>query len=119
MDRIFLEDVRFWIAVGVTEAERIRPQPCRLDVVLEADLSQAGETGDLSRGVDYAAVFATLEQICGRGSFQLLEEIAHQACQAILGQFPVESVQFAIRKLRPFTDQIGAVGIEVRRRLEP
>jgi dihydroneopterin aldolase len=115
MDKVFLEDIRFMIAVGVTAEERSCPQPCRLDVTLGTDLTRAGETGDLAQSVDYTAVFETLERVCTGGSFQLLEEIAHQACQAVLSRFPVKSIKLTIRKLQPFTDKVGAVGIEITR----
>ena len=116
MDKILLEDIRFLIAVGVTQEERNRPQLCRLDVTLKTDLSGAGATGDLTRGVDYSAVFGVLEDLCTRKSFKLLEEIAHQACEVLLARFTVRTVQFRIRKLQPFTDKIGTVGIEVARK---
>ena len=116
MDRILLEDIRFLIGVGVTEEERGRPQPCRLDVILKMDLSSAGATGTLSQGVDYAAVFGALEELATKRSFRLLEEIAHQGSQILLDRFPVKAVTFKIRKLQPFTDKIGAVGIQVTRK---
>ena len=116
MDKILLEDIRFSIGVGVTEEERNRPQPCRLDVILKTDLSNVGATGTLTQGVDYAAVFRALEEFCTGGSFRLLEEIAHQGSQILLDRFPVRSVTFKIRKLQPFTDRIGAVGIRVTRK---
>lgn len=115
MDKVFLENIQLLIAVGVTAEERSCPQPCRLDVTLEMDLDPAGVTGDLVQSVDYAAVFETLERVCTGGSFRLLEEIAHQACQAILSQFPVKSVKLTLRKLQPFTEKVGAVGIEITR----
>jgi dihydroneopterin aldolase len=115
MDKLFLEDIRFLIAVGVTAAERSCPQLCRLDLTLGTDLTRAGETGELAQSVDYAAVFDTLERVCTEGSFQLLEEIAHQACQAVLSQFPVKSIKLTIRKLQPFTDKVGTVGVEITR----
>lgn len=116
MDKILLEDIRFLIGVGVTEEERSRPQPCRLDVILKTDLSGAGATGSLTRGVDYVAVFQLLEELCTRGNFKLLEEIAHQASQLLLDRFPVRAVTFKIRKLHPFTDKVGAVGIQATRK---
>ncbi len=116
MDKILLEDIRFLIGVGVTEEERSRPQPCRLDVTLKTDLSGAGTTGTLTRGVDYAAVFRLLEELCTGGNFRLLEEIAHQASQLLLDRFPVRAVTFRIRKLQPFTDKVGAVGIQFTRK---
>ncbi|HVN78346.1 MAG TPA: dihydroneopterin aldolase [Terriglobia bacterium] len=116
MDRILLQDIRFLIGVGVTEEERSRPQLCRLDVILKTDLSGAGATGTLSQGVDYAVVFRLLEELCTGRSFRLLEEIAHQASQLLLDRFPLRAITFRIRKLQPFTDKVGAVGIQITRK---
>lgn len=116
MDKIRLEDIRFLIGVGVTEEERSRPQPCRLDIILKTDLSTVGATRSLTQGVDYVEVFRALEGFCTGGSFNLLEEIAHQGSQLLLDRFPVRAVTFKIRKLQPFTDRIGAVGIQVTRK---
>ena len=116
MDKILLEDIRFLIGVGVTEEERFRPQPCRLDVILKTDLSSVGATGSLTAGVDYAEVFQVLEGLCTGRSFKLLEEIAHQGSRLLLERFPVRAVTVKICKLQPFTNKIGAVGIQVTRK---
>lgn len=116
MDKIFLEGIQLGIKVGTTEEERSNPQPCRLDLTLIADLSQAGLSGDLEDTIDYAAVFESVEKICLGKAFTLLEEVAHQVCGEILENFGVKQVRVRICKLQPFSDKLQCVGIEVKRR---
>jgi 7,8-dihydroneopterin aldolase/epimerase/oxygenase len=115
MDKIFLEGIQLGIRVGTTAEERDKPQPCRLDIVLKADLSQAGQSGDLDKTIDYVAVFRCAEKICSNNSFTLLEEIAHQICRAILERFAVKEVELRIRKAQPFSEKLSAVGVQLKR----
>jgi FolB domain-containing protein len=115
MDKILLEGIRLEIRVGTTEEERSRPQLCGLELSLEANLSSAGRSGDLSEAIDYAAVFRTVKTLCTQKSFCLLEELGHQICQEVFAMFPVEGIKLKICKLSPFTPELGAVGVELRR----
>jgi 7,8-dihydroneopterin aldolase/epimerase/oxygenase len=115
MDRIFLEGIQLRIRVGTTAEERSQPQPCRMDLVLKADLSQAGQSGSLDRTIDYVAVLKCVEEICLNDSFTLLEEIARQVCQAILKGFAIKEVTLRISKTHPFSDKLSAVGVQFKR----
>ncbi|MEW5979517.1 MAG: dihydroneopterin aldolase [Acidobacteriota bacterium] len=117
VDRILIEGIHFNIAVGVTEEERSRPQPCRLDLKLDVgSLKKAGRSGDLEATIDYAAVYGLVEQTCRERAFVLLEEPAEQIAAAILGKFRVKRVRLRIRKLEPFSPSLQAVGIEISRK---
>ncbi len=116
MDRIRLEGIQLGIRVGITAEERERPQPCRLDLVLKTDLRQAGQSGDFEKTVDYVSILACVKEICTKQPFTLLEEIAHQTCQALLRHFSVKEVKLRISKTRPFSDKLSAAGVEFRRK---
>jgi 7,8-dihydroneopterin aldolase/epimerase/oxygenase len=115
MDKIFLEGIQLGIRVGTTTEERSKPQPCRLDLVLQADLSRAGLSGNLDKSVDYVAILKCVEAICSEGSFTLLEEIAHQICHTVLEGFAVKQVKLRISKTQPFSDKLSAVGVQFKR----
>jgi FolB domain-containing protein len=91
-----LEGIQLGIRVGITAEERETPQPCRLDLVLKADLEQAGQSGDLKKTVDYVSILSCVEEICTQQSFTLLEEIA--------------------QKTRPFSDKLSSVGVQFKRK---
>jgi len=116
MDKILLEGIRLEIHVGTTEQERSEPQLCGLDLVVAADLKAAGRSGDLRHTVDYAAMFRFIEAHCSQNSFTLLEEVGQQLCDKILEQYSVESVRLRIRKLKPFSSRLSAVGVELKRK---
>jgi 7,8-dihydroneopterin aldolase/epimerase/oxygenase len=115
MDKIFLEGIQLGIRVGTTTEERSKPQPCRLDLVLKVNLSQAGQSGNLDKTVDYVAILKCVEEIGSGGSFTLLEEIAHQTCRTILEGFAVKEVKLRISKTQPFSDKLSAVGVQFKR----
>jgi len=115
MDKILLEGMRLEIRVGTTEEERSQPQLCGLDLALAADLKAAGRSGDLKHTVDYAAIFSSIEAHCTQNSFTLLEEVGQQVCDRIFDQYPVESIKLRIRKLKPFSSRLNAVGVELKR----
>ena len=115
MDKILLEGIRLEIRVGTTNEERSEPQPCGLDLVVEANLKSAGRSGNLKRTVDYAAIFRMIEAHCLQNSFTLLEEVGEQLCDRIFDQYPVEGITLRIRKLKPFSSRLDAVGVELKR----
>lgn len=116
MDKIFLEGIQLGIRVGTTAGERSKPQPCRLDLVLKVNLSQAGQSGNLDKTIDYVAILKCVEELCSDHSFTLLEEVAHQTCRAIFAGFAVKEVKLKISKTQPFSDKLSAVGIQVKRK---
>jgi dihydroneopterin aldolase len=86
-----------------------------LDLVVEADLKVPGRSGDLKQTVDYAAIFRLMEAHCAQNSFILLEEVGQQICDRIFDQYPVERIKLRIRKLKPFSSRLNAVGVELKR----
>lgn len=115
MDTIFLEGIELPFRVGITREERALAQPCCLDLEIDADLKEAGRTGDLSRTLDYAVLFAELEKLSVSTSFMLLEEIALQVADLVLQHPLARQVRVRITKLQPFTPKVRSVGVEIRK----
>ncbi len=115
MDTIFLEGVELSFHVGITREEKAFAQPCSLDLEIAIDLKEAGRTGDLSRTLDYAVLFAELEKLSVSRPFVLLEEIALLAADLVLQHPLVRQVRVRIKKLQPFTPKVKSVGVEIRK----
>ena len=115
MDKILLFDLRLDVHVGVTDEERSEAQPCSLDFTLYVKLRPAGRTGDLQKSVDYTAVYRCIEDVCSRRPYVLLEEVAELLCTEILGHFPIKKVLVKVQKLHPFSPNLKAVGVEIKR----
>lgn len=102
LDRIELRGLRLVGVVGVLPEERTRAQPLELDVDLAVDISSAGASDALDDTVDYGAVCDTLSEVVAGLRPELLERLAVVAAEAVLALDPrIESVELAVRKLRP------------------
>jgi dihydroneopterin aldolase len=101
-DRIELTGLRALGIIGVNPEERERLQPFELDLAVEADLSSAGESDDLSLTIDYGAVSAAAEHVVRNERHLLLERVATRVTEEILRlDGRIQSVTVTIRKLRP------------------
>jgi FolB domain-containing protein len=83
MDAIAL-DLELSCIVGILPRERVEPQPIRVRLRLELDLEPVGETGQLERGVDYAAVDAQVRFLAVEGRFRLIESLGLAILRAVL-----------------------------------
>ena len=116
-DRITITGVSARGRHGVLEWEKQLGQPFVADVVLEVDLSRAGETDDLAHTVNYAAVAADVVEVLAGEPVDLIETVAHRiALGALAAHHLVEAVEVTLHKPEapvgvPFTD----VSVHVRR----
>lgn len=88
-----------------------------VDVELICDLRPAGQSDDLSKTVNYAALYQLIRGIGEGERFQLIEALAERMAQAVLCNFPVEEVRITLRKLAPpMAGFTGFAGVEIARR---
>ena len=78
--------------------ELVTPQPFEVDVELVLNLQPAGIDDDISKTVDYAAVYDATRQIVESTSYRLLEALAEAIGHEVLADFPVTEVGVRIRK---------------------
>jgi dihydroneopterin aldolase len=115
-DRIELRSLRALGICGALPEEQDRPQPLEVDVDIVVDLAGAGASDHLDDTVDYAAVAADIERVVTTGRFTLLERLAHEVADAVLGDPRVIEVTVAARKLRPpVPQQIDTCGVRITR----
>ena len=98
MDKIVISDLEVEARVGVTEAERARPQRLLITVELERDLRQAGRTDDLAVTADYAAVAGLVREIATFKPRDLVEALAEELTQAIISRKLADTVTVEVRK---------------------
>lgn len=120
-DRIELSGLRSTAVVGVLPEERNRAQPLEVDLAVEVDLTAAGLSDDLSDTVDYAGVCDAVAEVAAGSEPQLLERLAAQVADVVLALDPrIESVEVAIRKLRPpVPHDLATSGVRLVRRRSP
>ena len=86
MDAVELENIELDVIVGILDFERVTPQPLVLDLKLYLDLDLCGASGDLSRGVDYAAVLEQVRAVAEDGRWRLIESMGVALCGLFLSR---------------------------------
>jgi dihydroneopterin aldolase len=98
-DEVFLEGLRFYAFHGANPEERAQGQRFTVDVRLAADLRDAGRGDDLSRTVNYSAVFKRVRGIVEGPAHDLIETVAEEIATALLADFPrAATVTVTVRK---------------------
>jgi 7,8-dihydroneopterin aldolase/epimerase/oxygenase len=98
LDRIELRNVVAHGRHGARPGERVRAQPFRLDLVVEADLTLAAATDQLADTIDYAALHARVVEIVRTHSYALLERLAEVILSEIFVDPRVARAQITIAK---------------------
>ena len=84
MDLLSIHDLKVSCIVGVHAHERKREQDLFLDVDLWFDFSNAEASDHLSDTIDYTEVAEDLTGFLRAEKFQLIETLAHRACERLL-----------------------------------
>lgn len=116
-DLIELRGLRFVGICGALPEERERPQPLEFDIDVAADLAPSGRSDALGDTIDYGALCDTVAQVVANGTPQLLEHLAAETVEALLGVDPrIGSVTVAVRKLRPpVPHELATSGVRITR----
>jgi FolB domain-containing protein len=98
MDKITICDLAVSYRVGVPEEERAKPQRLLLTLELEHDFSQAAQSDDLRRTIDYYAVVQQLLRFGSDRTWKLIETLAVDIAEWVLKDFRPQSVAVEIKK---------------------
>jgi dihydroneopterin aldolase len=116
MDKLFLDDVRFFGQHGVTAAERTVGAWFSVDAELGLDLASAAVSDDLKATVDYGAIARRIVEIGTGQRVNLLERLAGMIVETLLREFPAREARVRVRKLTPpLEGLVGTPGVELRR----
>ena len=85
-DRITLTGVEAFGYHGVLESERALGQRFVVDVVLHAEIREAGRTDDLASTIDYSQVADTIVTVITGEPLNLIEALAQRIADAMPGQ---------------------------------
>lgn len=98
MDQICIEGIQLSCVIGTLDWERKIKQKLTLDLVLEQDLSNAGQSDQLEDSIDYAAVVDAVTGLAVESSFKLIEALAEAIAALILQEFSVAAVGVTLNK---------------------
>lgn len=114
MSTIALEGIEIFAHHGCFEEEKIIGTRFRLDIYLEADTTDAETSDDLTKTVDYQAVFQLVKEEMKTRS-DLIEHVARRILDRILADFPaVGAAKIRLYKLNPpVGGQVDSVSISI------
>lgn len=117
MDKIYLNQMTFYGFHGVFPEEKKLGQRFLVDVVLEADLKQAGQSDDLQHSIDYGLVYQLTKQIVEGRSKNLIEAVAEEVAETLLSQFdPLLACTVKVMKPDPpIPGHYQSVAVEIYR----
>lgn len=116
MDRIEIERMTFYANIGTTKPERELGHVVHVDLVLHADLTQAGRTDDLKATVDYGDVVRAARQVAETGEYNLIEALAEKLAGRVLADFPVDRVEVRVEKPYPSVNgRVERVAVRIDR----
>lgn len=116
-DTIFVEAIEFYGYHGASDEEQSVGHRYAVDVTFTLDTRTAGRTDDLTATINYSHVAKRIVAIGTSEQFRLLEALAARLAEALLAEFPMDSVRLRVRKIRPPMNVIAqAVGVEIERR---
>ena len=101
MDRILIDDLRVMALIGVLPHEREAVQPLRIDLAIGVDLRDAGRSDDLDDTVNYGLVAERITELANETKHVLLERLAADIVDMVLGFDRVEEIDLTVTKLRP------------------
>jgi dihydroneopterin aldolase len=117
MDKIYLNEMKFYGYHGVLPEETKLGQRFWVSIVLALDLKNAGMSDDLHDTVSYADIFEDVKGIVEGKPFKLLEAVAESIAAVILSKYTkVHSAKIKIIKPDPpIPGHYNSVAVEIER----
>jgi FolB domain-containing protein len=98
VNKIIIKDLEVSFRVGVPDEERAQPQRLLITVEMEHDFSEAAQTDDLTKTIDYFAVAQTLLKFGEGRSWKLIEKLANDIAGVVIDEFHATGVSVEIKK---------------------
>lgn len=115
-DQIVISDLRVMAIVGALPHERESAQPIQIDLTIEVDLHDAGQSDELGDTVHYGLVAEGVAALASESKDVLLERLATRIADEVLGYPRVESVEVLLTKLRPpIAVEASSTAVRIRR----
>ncbi len=117
MDKIYVNQMQFYGYHGVFTEETKLGQRFFVDLMVEVDVKQAGETDNLNYSVHYGELYNLCKEIVEGKPYKLLEAVAEKMATDILAHFPLVS-SCTIKVIKPdppIPGQLQSVAVEITR----
>jgi dihydroneopterin aldolase len=101
LSEIVLEGLEFYAHHGVFSEEQSLGNRFQVDLKLEADIHEAGQSDQINQTIDYVKVYTLISKQM-MVKFKLLETIGQRIIQDLLLQFPqIKKVEVTVSKFNP------------------
>lgn len=98
MDQIILCDLEVKYRVGVTAAERAKPQLLLITLEMACPLARAAASDDLAETINYQDIANRVLSFGEGREWQLIETLAEALARALLQEFPIHAVTIEVKK---------------------
>ncbi len=98
MSRITIVDLEVHYCVGVTDAERAKPQRLLLTVDLKLDFTPAAISDRIEKTINYQALAEDLLKFGDARNWKLLEKLVANMADFILAKYRPDSVLVEVKK---------------------
>ena len=98
MNAIIIKGLEVQALVGVSDEERSNFQRLQIDAILTPLIDFSALSDDIARTVDYETVARRVVLVATERPRHLLETLATEIAEALLGEFRIRSVEVEIRK---------------------
>ena len=116
-DVIHLRGLEFYAYHGVLPEEQVLGQRFLIDMDIFSDLRQAGSSDQVEDTIHYGEVYQVIKACVTKDRHQLLEHLAEEIAQRVLGQFSCASVRVEVHKPQaPIAGIFRDVSIEIWRK---
>lgn len=117
MDKILLNNLQFYGFHGLLPEENRLGQRFQVDVVLYANLQNAGQTDNMMESIHYGEAYSIVQKIVEGEAKNLIEAVAEEIAQALLQAF--EKLQACTVKVikpdPPIPGHYTSVAVEIHR----
>lgn len=119
MGVIRLHNMSFYAYHGVSSAEKETGRRYEVDCELHLDLDNAARSERLTDTVNYAQVYAKVENILKNKRFSLIESIAADICDELMAYERLRKVVVRVRKkMPPIPGNLDHIEVEIERERE-
>ena len=115
-DVIHLRGLEFYAYHGVMPEEQVLGQKFLIDMDIFCDLSLAGSSDQVKDTIHYGEVYQVIEACVNSNRHQLIERLAEDIAQRVMGQFSCTSLRVEVHKPQaPIPGIFRDVSVEIWR----
>ncbi|MRG88198.1 dihydroneopterin aldolase [Salinibacillus xinjiangensis] len=117
MDKVFVKGMKFYGYHGLYPEEKKLGQRYQVDLTIEHDLKQAGQTDQMADSIDYGRVYEVTKRVVEGRAKNLVEALAEDIANQMFITFPsIKGITINVQKPEaPIPGQFEAVGVEIYR----